>query len=134
MCPAFPLLLKQLYSSAPWFAPLIATLALIPLAQRQNIVLVFATHMSRGFEAFVIAAKVEVERPLLDIIEIVVVLCDHPLKIAAVLLACFNQQVEALLASVVRDAFVTGGRMGDPQQPVRSIGQKCIGQSCNFAP
>ena len=100
----------------PGFLPLLAALALVAFAKRKQIVLAVAPHVSHCFKSFVAALEREVEGPLLEIFEFVVVLNDRGLVATARLFACFDQQIVPLLGGVVGDAFVAA----NPRAPFQT--------------
>ena len=78
-CQSFSFLLEQLHAPAARLPALAAAFALVAFAKREQIVLVVAPHVSHGFKSLVAALEREVDGPILEIFEFVVVLNDRGL-------------------------------------------------------
>ena len=97
--------LEHLYATTARRSAFATAFAVVALAQCQQIVLVFTPQIGDGLEPLIAAFEDKVGWAILDVLEIAIVLDDQSLVAALGMFACFDQQVEPLLAIVVRDAL-----------------------------
>src|SRR5262245_61465823 len=133
MSPATLFLLKHLDAPPTGLPTLGTTFAFIAFTQRQDIVPIIATHVRDRFKSLVAALEREVDRPLFEVIKLVVVFNDHGLVAAAGVLTGFNQQIEPLLRRVVGDSLIAAIRMRQSKEPVGLVRQQVVSESADLS-